>query len=49
MDTDRIMEEKAAFEDAGVQHVVAAPWRSDLDEWLRAMEVLAGLVLAPRA
>ena len=45
MDTGRIREERAAYEDAGVQHVVSAPWRKDLDEWRRAMEELAGLVL----
>ncbi|MDA8046106.1 MAG: TIGR03619 family F420-dependent LLM class oxidoreductase [Actinomycetota bacterium] len=46
MEQDRILEEKEAFVAAGVQHVVAAPWRKSLDEWLEAMEVLAGLVLA---
>lgn len=45
MDTGRIREERVAFEEAGVQHVVAAPWRRDPVEWRRAMEELAGLVL----
>lgn len=45
MDPGRIRDEKAAFEDAGIQHVVSAPWRTDLVEWRRAMESLAGLVL----
>ncbi len=45
MDPGRITEERAAFAEAGVQHVVAAPWRTDLDSWLRAMEALADLVL----
>jgi hypothetical protein len=25
--------------------VVSAPWRKDLDAWLRSMDLLAGLVL----
>ncbi len=48
MDTDRILEEKEAFAAAGVQHVIAAPWRTDPAEWEQAMEALAGLVLPPR-
>lgn len=46
MDHDEIRAERAAFEEAGVQHVVAAPWQRDLDSWLRSMDLLAGLVLA---
>jgi probable F420-dependent oxidoreductase len=45
MDHDEIRAERAAFEEAGVQHVVAAPWQQDVDSWLRSMELLAGLVL----
>jgi len=45
MDPGRIGEECAAFAEAGVQHVVAAPWQRDLDSWLRSMDQLAGLVL----
>jgi hypothetical protein len=45
MDHDEIRAERAAFEEAGVQHVVAAPWQKDLDAWLRSMDQLAGLVL----
>jgi probable F420-dependent oxidoreductase len=45
MDPGRIREEYAAFSEAGVQHVVAAPWQRDLDSWLRSMDQLAGLVL----
>lgn len=45
MDPDEIRDEYAAFADAGIQHVVAAPWQRDLDAWLRSMELLAGLVL----
>lgn len=45
MDPGLIREELAAFAAAGIQHVVAAPWRRDVDEWLRSMDLLAGLVL----
>jgi len=44
MEPDLIRSERDAFEAAGVQHVVSAPWRSDLDAWLRSMEQLAGIV-----
>ena len=48
MDPDEIAAERAAFEAVGVQHVVAAPWRSDADDFLRSMELLAGVLgLAP--
>jgi ABC-type Fe3+-hydroxamate transport system substrate-binding protein len=43
MDPDRIETEYAAYAAAGVQHVVAAPWRSDLDSWLDSMRKLAEL------
>lgn len=45
MDPGRIQDELAAFTQAGIQHVVAAPWRRDLDDWLRSMDLLAELVL----
>jgi probable F420-dependent oxidoreductase len=45
MDPGLIREERAAFEAAGVQHMVAAPWQKDLDSWLRSMDLLAELVL----
>ena len=49
MEVDRIRREHEAFAAAGVQHMVSAPWRSDLDEWLRSMELLADIVgLEPR-
>lgn len=44
MDHDRIRAEHAAYENAGISYVVAAPWRTDLDDWLRSMDLLAGLV-----
>jgi probable F420-dependent oxidoreductase len=45
MDHDLIKAERDAFEAAGIQHVVAAPWQRDVDAWLRSMDLLAGLVL----
>lgn len=49
MDPDVIRREHEAFAAAGIQHVVSAPWRSTADDWLRSMELLAGLVgLTPR-
>ena len=48
MPATEIADECAAFEAAGVQHVVAAPWRTELADWLRSMELLADIVgLAP--
>jgi probable F420-dependent oxidoreductase len=44
MEPDEIAAELAAFEAVGVQHVVSAPWRTDLDSWLRSMELLADIV-----
>lgn len=41
MPADRIREERDAYEAAGVGYVVAAPWRKDLDDWLRSMDQLA--------
>lgn len=46
MDPGRIADEAAAYADAGIQHVVSAPWRTDLEAWLRSMDLLAELVLA---
>jgi probable F420-dependent oxidoreductase len=44
-----ITEERREYAEAGVDHVVAAPWRTDLDDWLRSMDLLAGLVVTPAA
>lgn len=44
MEPERIRAEYEAYAEAGVDYVVAAPWRSALDEWLGAMEELAALV-----
>jgi probable F420-dependent oxidoreductase len=48
MDQGRIREERIAYAEAGVQHVVAAPWRTELSEWRTAMETLADLVVTQR-
>jgi probable F420-dependent oxidoreductase len=45
MDTDRIKAERVAYEEAGVSYVISAPWRRDLDDWLRSMDQLAALVM----
>jgi probable F420-dependent oxidoreductase len=45
MEPGRILDEHAAFAEAGIQHVVSAPWRRDVDDWLRSMDQLAELVL----
>jgi probable F420-dependent oxidoreductase len=45
MEPDLIKRERDEFEAAGIQHVVSAPWRNNADDWLRSMELLAGLVL----
>jgi probable F420-dependent oxidoreductase len=44
MDPALIRDECAAFEAAGIQHMVAAPWRKDLDSWLHSMDLLAEIV-----
>jgi probable F420-dependent oxidoreductase len=44
MDPALIREECAAFEAAGIQHMVSAPWRKDLDSWLVSMDLLAEIV-----
>ena len=44
MDPDVIRAERDAYEAAGCHYVVSAPWRNDLDAWLRGMELLADLL-----
>jgi probable F420-dependent oxidoreductase len=43
MDHDRIRRERDEYEAVGIQHVVSAPWRSSVDDWLRSMDLLAEL------
>jgi len=47
MDPEIIVREHAAFSDAGIQHMVAAPWRNETGAFLRSMEMLADLVGLP--
>jgi len=50
MEPDRIRAEHEAYAAAGIDYVVAAPWQTDIDSWLRSMELLADLVgLTPRS
>ncbi len=44
MEPDQIKRERDAFEAAGVQHIVSAPWRQTADEWIRSMELLVAIV-----
>lgn len=44
MDPAQIRDECAAYREAGVEHVVAAPWRSDAAAWIRSMELLVDIV-----
>lgn len=44
MDASEIAAEREAFEAAGVQHVVAAPWRTDVPSWLESMRQLAAIL-----
>jgi probable F420-dependent oxidoreductase len=48
-DEAEIRAERIAFEAAGIQHVVAAPWRSDLPSWLESMNRLAQTLGLPGA
>jgi probable F420-dependent oxidoreductase len=43
MEPDRIRRELDEFATAGIQHVVSAPWRKDIDDWMRSMEQLAAI------
>jgi probable F420-dependent oxidoreductase len=45
MDPEVIRAEWAAFRDAGIQHVVSAPWQRSGVEWLESMSALAALIL----
>jgi probable F420-dependent oxidoreductase len=49
MEHDLIRAEHEGYADAGVAYIVCAHWRTDLDAWLRSMELLAELTqTAPR-
>jgi probable F420-dependent oxidoreductase len=44
MDADVIAREHREFADAGIQHMLAAPWRNETGAFLRSMELLAEIV-----
>ncbi|MEZ5167402.1 MAG: TIGR03619 family F420-dependent LLM class oxidoreductase [Acidimicrobiales bacterium] len=44
MDPGVIADEAAAYAEAGVSHVVSAPWRDNVDDWLRSMDLLVEIV-----
>jgi probable F420-dependent oxidoreductase len=44
MEPDRIRAEAEQYEAVGISQVMCAPWRTELDDWLRGMELLADLV-----
>lgn len=48
MDPAQIRDECEAYAEAGVEHVVAAPWRNDADDWIRSMELLVEIVQPER-
>lgn len=45
VDGAQIRDELAAFEEAGVQHVVTAPAQRTVDSWIHSMDLLAQLAL----
>ena len=46
---DEIRAQRDAYEQAGIQHLMAAPTRGSIDVWLEGMETIAGaLELKPR-
>jgi probable F420-dependent oxidoreductase len=44
MDPAQIRDERDAYAEAGVEHVVCAPWRTDADAWIRSMELLVDII-----
>ena len=44
MDPAQIRDERDRYGEAGVEHVVSAPWRTDADAWIRSMELLVEIV-----
>ena len=49
MDAGLIREEAIAFAEAGVTHVVSAPWRTKVEDWIKSMELLVEIVEPERA
>ncbi|MXZ77649.1 MAG: LLM class F420-dependent oxidoreductase [Acidimicrobiia bacterium] len=44
MEAAQIRDERDRYVEAGVEHVVSAPWRTDADAWIRSMELLVEIV-----
>jgi probable F420-dependent oxidoreductase len=44
MDPEQIAREHHAFAEAGVQHMLAVPWRNETGAFLRSMELLAEII-----
>lgn len=44
MEHQQIIDEAQAYAEVGVTHVVSAPWRTSADDWIKSMEILAGLI-----
>jgi len=44
MDPAQIRDERDRYAEAGVEHVVSAPWRTDADAWIRSMELLVEII-----
>ena len=44
MDPALIRDERDRYVEAGVEHVVSAPWRTGADAWIRSMEMLVDIV-----
>jgi alkanesulfonate monooxygenase SsuD/methylene tetrahydromethanopterin reductase-like flavin-dependent oxidoreductase (luciferase family) len=44
MDVERIVRERDDYAAAGITHMLAAPWRTDLPSWLESMRRLADLL-----
>lgn len=44
MEAAQIRDEAVAYAEAGVTHVVSAPWRTDGEDWIHSMEMLAEIV-----
>lgn len=47
MDPAVIVAEATAYAEAGVEQVIAAPWRTDPDDWMHSMDLLMELVGDP--
>jgi probable F420-dependent oxidoreductase len=44
MEPAQIRDECQAYAEAGVEHVVSAPWRTNADDWIHSMELLVEII-----